>query len=183
MLLFPTTCRWYSSMIMNLLDLPDELLEFCCSSDVQVAQTLSLTCRRISPIATKRLFSHLHLLPTTASAKKARAILEDDKLNALVKTISIRASLRVNQRSEQIEQLTWDIHDKDDPEWAEGDQHGVDIDGEPSTTFKVMLEDIGLFKNLRRVELIHDSDVSSDRLQAAAVPDALSCNLTIVQIT
>lgn len=170
-------------MIMNLLDLPDELLDLCCSSDVQVAQTLRLTCRRISPIATKRLFSKVHLLPTTTSANKARAILEDDKLNALVKTVSIRASLRVNQRSEQIEQLTWDIHDKDDPEWAEGDQHGVDIDGEPSTTFKVMLEDIGLFKNLRRVELIHDSDVSSDRLQAAAVPDALSCNLTIVQIT
>lgn len=169
-------------MIMSFLDLPDELLELCCSSDVQVARALRLTCRRISPIATKRLFSHVRLLPTTTSAKKARAILEDERLNALVKTISIRASLPLNQRSEHIVH-TWDIHDKDDPEWAEGDQHGVDIDGEPSTTFKVMLEDIGLFKNLRRVELIHDSDVSSDRLQAAAVPDALSCNLTIVQIT
>lgn len=62
---------------MDLLDLPDELLEICFSEvDVPTAKALRLKCRRTLPAAHGRLFSHLRVLPTVASATKACSILQ-----------------------------------------------------------------------------------------------------------
>lgn len=79
---------------MEILDLPDELIGLCCSSaDMQTARALRLTCHRIDPLATRRLFSRMCLEPTVESACKARKILDDQKLRALVHTIAIKTSI------------------------------------------------------------------------------------------
>lgn len=79
---------------MELLDLPDELLGLCClHTDISTARALRLTCRRILPSATQRLFSRVYLEPTVASAAKARSLLEDERLRALVQTIAIKTSI------------------------------------------------------------------------------------------
>ncbi|KAM0700435.1 hypothetical protein Q7P35_012156 [Cladosporium inversicolor] len=147
--------------LMNLLDLPEELLFLCCQhADISATRALRLTCKRMIRIATKGLFAHVHLLPTTASANKARVILENEDLMPLVTTISIRASLE-NHNSKK--RPTWGI-----PGWPEdnfdynGAIHGIEIDGLLSPTFKKMLNDIGLFKNLRRVDLKFDWEVKVD---------------------
>ena len=141
---------------MQLLDLPDELLVLCCEQlDMFATRALRLTCKRMMPMASKRLFSHLHLLPTTESANKARAVLENKALMPLVTTILIKTS------PEDVEHLTWDIEDwaDDDPEDPDFEEHGIEIDGEVSHVFKALLNDIGLFKNLRRLELKFDWEV------------------------
>ena len=141
---------------MQILDLPDELLVLCCEHvDMLAIRALRLTCKRTVPMATKRLFSHVHLVPTTDSANKARNILEIKDLMPLVTTISIKTSL------EEIEHPTWDIESPtdDDPQDPDQEEHGIEIDGEVSHVFKALLNDIGLFKNLRRVELKFDWEV------------------------
>jgi hypothetical protein len=139
---------------MHFLELPEELIALCCKHiDSFTARALRLTCKRLTPIATKNLLSHVHLLPTTESAKKARAILENEKLMPFVTVVSIKSSL---------ENVTpdiwpvWDVPDdwrKDRPEYADETKHGLEINGVLSSAFKTMLDNIGLFKNLRRVEL------------------------------
>ena len=108
----------------------------------------------------KRNISHrLHLLPTKESALEARAVLENKLLNPQITTLSIRASLEDVDREIK---PTWDV-----PIWAAqepelyGDdaEHGIETNGVLSPTFKAMLNDIGLFRNLRRVELTHDHEV------------------------
>lgn len=171
---------------MNLLDLPDELLTICCAQIAQCPeewedeedhrqtyaqfassqfQNLRLTCKRLSPIATKQLFSRLNLLPTKASAQKARTVLEDERMNPLVHTISLRASLcrdRYDERQD-LPSPSWHCLDEDDPEWEtdeDNEEHAIDVDGEVSCAFKRLLDSIGLFKNLRRIELVYDHQVS-----------------------
>lgn len=141
---------------MHLLDLPDELLVLCCEQvDMFATRALRLTCKRMMPMATGRLFSHVHLLPTTDSANKARTILENKELMPLVTTISIQTSL------EDVEHHTWDVESwaDDDLEDPNQEEYGVEINGEPSHVFKALLSDIGLFKNLRRIELKFDWEV------------------------
>lgn len=79
---------------MELLQLPEELLALCCSfADPMTSRALRLVCRRISPLATSRLFSRIYLEPTVASAAKVRHVLEHEKLRALVQTVTIRTSI------------------------------------------------------------------------------------------
>jgi len=162
---------------MQLFDLPDELLDICCSRidgvtepidedahptaeqiNQETLRNLRLTCKRISPLANKHLFSRLTILPTKNSALKARAVLDDSRLNPLVNTICFPASLkqRRGRFSEEQPQPSWDVEDEDDPEWdtdANNEEHAIDADGEVSATFKQMMRDISLFRNLRRIEL------------------------------
>lgn len=146
---------------MQLFDLPDELLVLCCEqADMLSARALRLTCKRLVPLATKRLFSHVHLLPTTESAKKARAILEDKELMPLLTTVSIVTSLE-NWTSDVDPHPEWDVpsYDRDNPDFADESKHGLETNGVLSRAFKDMLSDVGLFKNLRRVELKFDHEV------------------------
>lgn len=149
---------------MNLFDLPDELLVLCCEhTDMLAARALRSTCKRFVPLATKRLFSHVHLLPTTESAKKARAILEDRELMPLVTSISIQASLE-DWDGNTDAHPDWDVPDvyANEPAYADDAEFGIEINGVLSKTFKDMLADVGLFKNLRRVELKFDWEVVGD---------------------
>lgn len=145
---------------MHFLDLPEELIALCCKHiDLFTAHALRLTCKRMVPIATKTLFSHVHLLPTTESTKKARAILENENLIPLVTVVSIKASPE-NVTPDTLP--AWDVPDdwrKNRPEYAYETKHGLETNGVLSSAFKTMLNDIGLFKNLRRVELKFDWQV------------------------
>lgn len=145
---------------MNLLDLPEELLVLCCEQielkpvGIRVLRALRLTCKRLESVATKRIFSNLHMAPWTESANKARAILEDKRLMPLVTSISIEASLDDDNIKNDLG-ISWEV-----PDWCRGDEgyendaeHEIDTNGVISTTFKDMLWDIGLFTNLRRFEL------------------------------
>jgi len=160
---------------MQLLDLPDELLDICCSRideltepfdeeahptadqiNLEALRSLRLTCRRISPLASKQLFSRLSLLPTKSSAVKARSILEESRLSPLVKTICLSASLNDRRSREDGPLPSWTIRDENEPEWevgANNEEHAFDMDGELSATFKEMMADIGQFRHLRRIEL------------------------------
>jgi hypothetical protein len=149
---------------MPLLDLPDELLLLCCEqTDMLAARALRLSCKRLAPLFTKRLFSHFHLLPTTDSANKARSILENRDLMPLVTTISIKASLD-EWDSNVDSHPTWDVTSwaDDDLEDPDQEKYGIDLNGEPSHAYKRMLNDIGLFGNLRRVEVVFDWDAHCD---------------------
>lgn len=167
---------------MYLLDLPPELITLCCShiahrpadwedgngeTHAQFItdqfRNLRLTCKRLSLIATKQLFSRLYILPTQGSARKARTVLDDERFNPLVQTIIIRASLDDgHDRKDDDPTPSWDVFDEDDPEWeSDGatEQHGINLDGEISCTFKRLLDSIGLFRNFRRLELVYDEEV------------------------
>jgi hypothetical protein len=112
------------------------------------------------PMATKRLFSHVHLLPTRDSANKARTILENDGLMPLVTTISIQTSLE-NTPHPEWEIESWADSDLDD---ANRKEYDTGTSGELSRNFKALLNDIGLFKNLRRLELKSDWEVVADEI-------------------
>ena len=145
---------------MQLLDLPEELLALCCDHiDIFATKAFRLTCKRTMPMATRRLFSHVHLLPTTESANKARAILENKELMPLVTSISIKTS--IEDLDLEIHRPSWDVPDwrDDDPDYADETKHGIGTNGVLSSAFKSMLGDIGLFQNLRRVELKFDWEV------------------------
>jgi len=174
---------------MRLLDLPDELLSLCCSQiervilpfdrfdenpgptvNVEALQKLRLTCKRILPIATKQLFSHLHLFPTKSSAQKVRAVLDDERLNPFVNTISIQTFV-VDGLDEEEPHPCWHCHDGEDPDWdttpvEDDEEHAIDIDGEPSATFKRTMDAFGLFRNLRRIELNYHADVEGPTADA-----------------
>ncbi|KAM0723991.1 hypothetical protein Q7P37_000982 [Cladosporium fusiforme] len=144
---------------MHIFDLPDELLVLCSDRiDMFAARALRSTCKRLTPMATKRLFHHLHILPTTESANKARAILGNKDLMPLVTTISMQATL---DDAEAEPHAFWDVPRwrEDDPEYANDAEHGIEVNGIVSPTFKAMLSDIGLFTNLRRVEVHFDWEV------------------------
>jgi hypothetical protein len=128
-------------------------------------RTLRLGRTRIKVPAMKRQISHhLHLLPTKESALKARVFLEDKILNPQITTLSIRASLQDVDRSIK---ACWDVplEDLEEPDlYGDGSDHGIELNGELAPAFKEMLNDIGLFRNLRRVELTHDHEVESDTI-------------------
>ena len=163
---------------MHLLDLPDELLDLCCSRideltepidedayptadqiNLEALRNLHLTCKRISPLVNKHLFSRLVLRPEESNALKARAILNDVQLNPLVHTIYLQASAE-NDRIHRRESAnpTWnqdeDVLERETD--ADNGDHSAEDDGELPATFKRMLSDIGLFRNLRRIELVYD---------------------------
>jgi hypothetical protein len=161
---------------MQLLDLPDELLDICCSRvdeltepidedayptadqiNLEALRNLRLTCKRISPLVNKHLFSKLVLRPSKSNALKARAILDDPRLNPLITTIYLQASLE-NDRSRRAERPnpTWNVQIDDESEGQTDDGgHLAEVGGEMSATFKRMMGDIGLFRNLRRIELVY----------------------------
>lgn len=163
---------------MQLLDLPDELLDICCfhieerpqpadkyayptaeQNNLEAFRNVRLTCKRISHLATKHLFAQLIVLPTKDSALKARAVLDNARLNPLVKTMRLSASLDDSKLRDEDLEISWSVHDEDDPEWEtdpDTEEHAIDVDGEVSATFKRMMADIGRFCNLRRVELHFD---------------------------
>jgi hypothetical protein len=105
----------------------------------------------------RQIYHHLYLLPTTKSALEPRTVLEDEVLNPQITTLSIRASLK------DVENIkpSWDV-----PIWVKGEPvfygEGAEIYGVLSPTFKELLRDIGLLRNLRRLELIHDHEVQSE---------------------
>lgn len=141
---------------MRLLDLPDELLVLCCDQvDTLAAKALRLSCTRFASLTSKRLYSRLQLLPTAASARKARAVLEDGRLNSLVTAISIQASL---EDVDENLKPDWDVPvwRKHYPEYAEGVEHGIETNGVLAPEFKAVVDDVGRFRNLRRVEVKHD---------------------------
>jgi hypothetical protein len=171
---------------MHLFDLPDELLDLCCwqidhlqvpldldeqdiSAEVNrdALRNLRLTSRRISPIATKRLFSRLHLLPTKRSAQRARAIIDDGRLNSLVNTLSVHTSMFDDRRHEEDPAPTWNFQDEDDVnrETKEPDDD-EELDGELPAAFKRTLGAIGLFRSLRRIELQFDDPVEGPSADA-----------------
>ena len=146
---------------MHLLALPDELLIVCCEHvNASANRALRLTCKRMATIATERLFSHVHLLPTTDSANKARAILENSHFMPLVTIISIQASL------ERYEAPKWEvdplrkIDSEYAPKYADETKYDLKTNGVISATFKAMLSDVSLFENLHRVELHFDWNVA-----------------------
>ncbi|KAM0717023.1 hypothetical protein Q7P37_006875 [Cladosporium fusiforme] len=169
---------------MQLLDLPTELLGLCCDqlvrcpdlldeweeirqTSAQIRQTnlraLRLTCKDLSHLATTRLFSHVYLLPTKESARKARSILEDQRLNPLVCAISVKASLDPDIDNDDMPEPSWECEDEDDPEWdsdEDNEEHAIDTTGEVSATFKRLLDNIGLFSNLSCAEIIYDHQVT-----------------------
>lgn len=121
---------------MQLLDLPDELLDICCSRideltepidedayptadqiNLEAFRNLRLTCKRISPLVNKHLFSRLVLRPENSNALKARAILDDVRSNPFVQTIYLQASVENNRiRRRDAPKPTWSIGDEDDLE-------------------------------------------------------------------
>lgn len=167
---------------MQLLDLPDELLDLCCSRideltepidedsyptadqiNLEALRNLRLTCKRVSPLVNKHLFSRLVLRPEKSNALKARAVLDDVRLNPLVHTIYLQASLENDRiRRRESPNPTWDLQDEDDLERetdADDGEHSAESDGELPASFKRIMRDIGLFRNLRRVELVYDHTV------------------------
>ena len=167
---------------MQLLDLPDELLDICCSHideltepidddayptadqiNLEALRNLRLACKRISPLVDKHLFSRLVLRPEESNALKARAILDDVRLNPLVHTIYLQASVENDRiRRRDSPKPTWNLQDEDDLERktdADDGEHCNENDGELPTAFKRMMRDIGLFRNLRRIELVYDYTV------------------------
>lgn len=146
---------------MHLFDLPDELLVLCCEQiDVVDARALRLTCKRLTPLTNKYLFSHVYLLPTTDSAKKAREILNSKDLSSLVTTISIKPSLDFRYKEPK---PMWDAPlSPAENSSSPGDENSYETNGVLSAAFKAMLSDIGLFRNLRRIELKFDWVVSGE---------------------
>jgi hypothetical protein len=153
---------------MQLLDLPDELLDICCSRvdeltepidedayptadqiNLEALRNLRLTCKRISPLVNKHLFSKLVLRPSKSNALKARAILDDPRLNPLITTIYLQASLE-NDRSRRAERPnpTWNVQIDDESEGQTDDGgHLAEVGGEMSATFKRMMGDIGSLRS------------------------------------
>lgn len=168
---------------MQLLDLPDELLEICCSRideltepidedaypsadqiNLEALRNLRLTCKRISPLVSKHLFSRLILRPEKSNALKARAVLDDARLNPLVNTIYLQASLQIDGfRRRDAPEPSWDVEIEEyfelETDNNDGELAADDDDGELPATFKRMMRDIGLFRNLRRIELLYDYTV------------------------
>lgn len=149
---------------MQLLDLPDEVIGLCCDqTDLISAKTVRLACKRLAPLANKRLFSHLHFLPTTESADNVSAVLEDPRLNRLVTTISIEASLSYVDPETK---AAWDAPDwlREEMEHYDDDEYGIEINGVLSNEVKAVIHDLGRFGNLRRVELKHDFEAKTDEM-------------------
>jgi hypothetical protein len=167
---------------MQLLDLPDELLDICCSRideltepidedayptadqiNLEALRNLRLTCKRISPLVNKHLFSRLVLRPETNNAVKARAILNDVRLNPLVHTIYLQASVENDRiRRRDAPKPTWDVQNEDDLQRdtsTDNGDHSAENEGELPVVFKRIMGDIGLFRNLRRIELVYDFTV------------------------
>lgn len=163
---------------MQLLDLPDELLDICCSRideliepfdedayptadqiNLEALRNLRLTCKRISPLVNKYLFSRLVLRPSISNVLKARAILDDSHLNPIVNTIYLQASLNDDRGVMGDRPRT--IWDRQDGDIGPGvtDEEVAEWYCELPATFKQMIGDIGKFRNLRRIELVFDYNV------------------------
>ena len=118
---------------MPLPELSDELLDTICHyAEEDSLRAMRLSCITICRIATKHLYRHVKLWPTNASAERYLCILEDSRLNPLVRSISI---------STCIHPITKDHMDVRDEETA------------ISESLKCMLHNIGQFQNLRHANL------------------------------
>jgi len=159
---------------MQLLDLPDEVLQLCCpETDLDKVR---LTCKRLAILSSKLLFAHVRLWPTARSAEKLQCILNDGLLAPLVDSITVQASIIATGCAEPIP--TWNVDLKvgascgNDHVKSEN-EYGVEIDdGTPtestlerelSTAFKQTLSQIGRLRNIRRLKLIYDDYVRNPR--------------------
>ncbi|KAM0724165.1 hypothetical protein Q7P37_000047 [Cladosporium fusiforme] len=167
---------------MPLLDLPDELLSSCCST--VDSKTIRLVCKRFALFFAQRLFSHLRLLPTPESARKAQFVLRDEKLSFLVTRLSIRPHLwaeddfnreispnpcwKIELPDDHSGESLIDDHEPsqvfgrafDEENYSDsGDSDELEV--ELSTVFKRTINDIGRFPNLRRVDLLHTQIVDA----------------------
>jgi hypothetical protein len=163
---------------MQLLDLPDELLDICCSRideltepfdedayptadqiNLEALRNLRLTCKRISALVNKHLFSRLVLQPSISNVLKARAILDDPRLNPIVNTIYLQASLKDDWGCTGDQPRTiWNRQDEDVGPGVT-DEQAAEWYCELPATFKQMIGDIGKLRNLRRIELVFDYNV------------------------
>ena len=126
---------------MAIEDLPDELLEWCFQvADMRYLRALRLVNSRLLPLATKRLFCHVEVLPTDASAQKARLILDDSKLNPLVTKITLNTS-----PSPVPNPLSYD---------CEGQAELPEL-------YESVLGDVGRYQNLRSVELSYSDECAA----------------------
>lgn len=194
---------------MSLLDLPNEILSQCCST--QDAKALRLTCKRLALFSAQQVFANIHLRPTALSAKKALSILENEHLSPLVTGITLQTYLcDEEERRYGLDTVPcWNIETSEvgtDPPPIEhptsmrpyghefdkrhekvmipnhpnslypgfyqvtGEQaslldvgHGGEEERELSNIFKRLLRKLGLFINLRRLELLHSAIVRESR--------------------
>ena len=73
---------------MGLLDLPEELLEICIGiADKDSVCALRLTSKLLGPAASRCLFRHSTVHPTSESAGRALLVLNSPTLNPLVRSI------------------------------------------------------------------------------------------------
>lgn len=152
--------------MMHLLDLPDELLEVCCATGDPKA--LRLTCRRLTPLATKQLFAHAILQASAESANKLRAILRDEHLAPLVTSLEIRTTMDEYDSNDLLPR--WEIETAYELEFDEDEQAAEDEYGsescneyyqELSAVFKSTLYRVGSIQNLRHVTLQYHDRVCS----------------------
>lgn len=158
---------------MQLLDLPNEILQLCCpGTDLD---KLRLTCKRFAIMASKPLFAHVRLLPTTQSAAKLQSIIENESLAALVESITLQASTMGPGRCDEDEPAPiWNVDlgvgtGSEDGRHNTDNEYGIEPDDgcdeefiserELSTIFKQTLHEIGRFSNLRSLELIYNDYV------------------------
>lgn len=162
---------------MHLLDLPDEILQLCCPTTDLAG--LRLTCRRFAIISLKPLFSHVHLLPNTRSAKKLQSILNNESLAPLVNGITVQASLLGPGWQDVDDPIpVWNLdlvadNERQNDHVSPGIEYGIEDEGncenfstefglehEVSAVFKRTISGIGRLPNLRRLELRYDDDVN-----------------------
>jgi hypothetical protein len=157
---------------MAYLDLADELLGLCCfHANTTTLCSLRLTCKRIAHVASRELFAQVKLSQTKHSVEKARLILGESHLNPLVTSISIVAFELLKYRPLPSETS---LSDPDSPSRSmnldlspglcldsEEDYYGS-INRKLSVGLKSILNEIGLFRNLRHVELDLTPNVSKD---------------------
>lgn len=160
---------------MQLLDLPNEILQICCPKTG--LKKLRLTCKHLAMVASKPLFSHVRLWPTSESAEKLQAILNDSSLARMVNSITLHASLEGPGHVDvEAAKPIWDLDlgangeltgDGSRSRGEYGIEHEAEVfDGwypyffELSSTFKQTLSQIGRLQNIRRLEVIFNDHVS-----------------------
>ena len=122
---------------MHLLALPEEILDHCCHhANASCLKALRLTNSQLVASASKHLFEHVDVQPTTKSVARSKLVLEHTSLNPLVKSVTFNTSLRPNAWPHQTD-------------YGEKDMKEAQL----SKTFAAALHKIGRFGNVSRVSL------------------------------
>lgn len=97
-----------------MLHLPLELQHQCLHYfDVNTLKALRLVNKSLLDLVTEPLFITVNLLPTEESVEKYNAIIKNDRLNSLVRTVVFNTSLNPNIQYDDPE---WDVETSEDPE-------------------------------------------------------------------